>query len=174
MVPACIFSPNNMGISSSFLTEQFSNTKPRLSRFCLGNSPAWWNNNVGYAFSDINFCTDKYRYRPANPGYKVDELVHQLRATKAALLIVHPAFSNIAKSAARDAGMPEDRIIFIEPPPRGTVAQHITLDELVDFGLNNPANYTEQKFKPGEGKNTLAFLSFSSGTTGKLLKLYVQ
>jgi len=104
---------------------------------------------------------------PANPGYKVDELVHQLRATKAALLIIHPVFLNTAQQAAREVGISEDRIVFIETPRDGSGVTHTTLDQLVELGLSKEPNFSEQKFKPGEAKTKVAFLSFSSGTTGK-------
>jgi 4-coumarate--CoA ligase len=97
----------------------------------------------------------------------VDELVHQLRTTKAALLIIHPAFLETARKAAQKADISESRIVLIETPPRNeTTSAHMSLDSLVEFGCSKAANFVERKFKAGEAKTTLAFLSFSSGTTG--------
>jgi len=105
-----------------------------------------------------------YIHRPANPGYTTEELAHQLSVTKAALLILHPAFLKTAKSAMQQAGMPQDRIVLVESPPSQT--SYSTVDELVQFGMQNPPNFNEIHFKAGQAKTTLAFLSFSSGTTG--------
>ncbi|KAG6832521.1 hypothetical protein H0H92_000150 [Tricholoma furcatifolium] len=104
---------------------------------------------------------------PANPAYKGDELVHQLRTSKASLLIIHPAFLSTAKAAAKEVGLSDDRIVFIEPPLRKPVSSHLTFDELVKYGLSIPKSYADIRFKSGEAKTTIAFLSFSSGTTGK-------
>ncbi|GLB35962.1 putative AMP-binding enzyme C-terminal domain [Lyophyllum shimeji] len=104
---------------------------------------------------------------PANPGYKADELVHQLRTTRAALLIVHPAFFSTAQAAARDVGLSEDRIVFIETPLGPATSSCSTVEELVEYGARIPVTHTELCLRPGEAKTTLAFLSFSSGTTGK-------
>ena len=81
------------------------------------------------------------------------------------LLITHPAFYNIARLAAQAAGISEDRIVSIERPAN-SVADYTTLDDLADFGASKAANFFERRFRPGEAKTTLAFLSFSSGTTG--------
>ncbi|KAF5385033.1 hypothetical protein D9615_001355 [Tricholomella constricta] len=104
---------------------------------------------------------------PANPAYKADELVHQLRTTRAALLIIHSAFLDTAQAAAREVGLPADRIAFFQAPPRPFASSHSNLDELIKYGSSIPPIYTELRFKPGEAKTALAFLSFSSGTTGK-------
>ncbi|RDB28925.1 4-coumarate--CoA ligase-like 1 [Hypsizygus marmoreus] len=125
-------------------------------------------NDVGYPVSVWAVHRLGAIVTPANPGYKVDELVHQLTVTKAALLIIHPAFLSTALSAAREVGIPDDRIVFIETPKgQGSTTPHSTLDELVELGSKSPATFTERRFKPGEAKTKLAFLSFSSGTTGK-------
>ncbi|KAG5647553.1 hypothetical protein DXG03_008906 [Asterophora parasitica] len=105
------------------------------------------------------------RWNITNPAYKTDELVHQLRTTKAALLITHPAFLDTAQAAAKEVGLSEDRIVFFEPVSSPT--PHTNLEELINHGISTPRTYTERRFKAGEAKTTVAFLSFSSGTTGK-------
>jgi 4-coumarate--CoA ligase len=42
-----------------------------------------------------------------------------------------------------------------------------TVETLVTQGLASPPRFTERKLRSGEGKTKVAFLSFSSGTTGK-------
>ncbi|KAG5654723.1 hypothetical protein H0H81_007479 [Sphagnurus paluster] len=101
---------------------------------------------------------------PANPAYKTDELVHQLRTANAALLVIHPMFLDTAKAAAKEVGLSENRIVFTES---GGSASYPTLDELVKYGSSVPPTFTESRFKAGEARTNIAFLSFSSGTTGK-------
>ncbi|KAG6862179.1 hypothetical protein C0995_004261 [Termitomyces sp. Mi166 len=124
-------------------------------------------NNIGYPVCIWAAHTLGGIITPANPAYKADELVYQLRTSKASLLIIHPTFLNTALTAAKEAGLSEDRIVFIEPPLNKPPSNHFTLDQLVEYGLSTPTSYTELRFKPGEAKTTVAFLSFSSGTTGK-------
>ncbi|KAF8898943.1 phenylacetyl-CoA ligase [Infundibulicybe gibba] len=92
---------------------------------------------------------------PANPGYKTEELNYQLRTTKAALIFVHPACLDTALSAASEVGLSEDRIILFQP----------------SHGVAR-TTFPDQKLQRGEGRSALAFLSFSSGTTGQIFTLF--
>lgn len=94
-----------------------------------------------------------------------EELLHQLRISKASLLVIHPAFLDIARPAARTAGISDDRIVFIENPAQ-PVSGHTTLEDLIKLGASKAITFSERQFSPGEAKTTVAFLSFSSGTTG--------
>ncbi|KAJ8083729.1 hypothetical protein PM082_002495 [Marasmius tenuissimus] len=101
----------------------------------------------------------------ANPAYTAEELEYQLITTKAKLLVVHSAFLQTAASAAKRAGLSDDRIIVI--PGSGTGIDNTTTDQLAAFGASQPEVFRERKLHPGEAKTKRAFLSFSSGTTGK-------
>lgn len=88
--------------------------------------------------------------------------------TKARLLIVHPDFLPIALAAAKQANLPESHIVLIKTPATVHPSHHHpTLDELIASGLSVPPAFTERRLSQEEGKSKLAFLSFSSGTTGK-------
>ncbi|CCM02957.1 uncharacterized protein FIBRA_05072 [Fibroporia radiculosa] len=102
----------------------------------------------------------------ANPSYTVDELVYQLKITRATLLIVHPWVYPIARAAALDVGITLDRIILIESGTHDAEAKHPNVQELIEEGAGRPKSFVECKLKPGEAKTKLAFLSMSSGTTG--------
>jgi acyl-coenzyme A synthetase/AMP-(fatty) acid ligase len=41
------------------------------------------------------------------------------------------------------------------------------VDDLIQNGLRSESNFVERKLQKGEAKTKVAFLSFSSGTTGK-------
>ncbi|KAH9927962.1 acetyl-CoA synthetase-like protein [Epithele typhae] len=99
----------------------------------------------------------------ANPSYTAEELTYQLQVIKAQLLIAHPSMLQIALDAARAAGIPQDRIVLMEPVEG---SPYPNVDELVRFGLTQPKQVAQLRLKPGEAKTKLALLSFSSGTTG--------
>ena len=82
---------------------------------------------------------------------------------------MHPDSLAIAQEAARDAGLSLDRIVLfdVKGTPARVLEQHETVGGLVAHGLRNKTRYTERKLAPGEGRTKLAFLSFSSGTTGR-------
>jgi 4-coumarate--CoA ligase len=87
---------------------------------------------------------------------------------KATVLIVHPDALEGALVAAQQVGIPFDRVIpldTIRGPRSSTVAPD--LHQLISYGLAHPPNFVERRLRPGEGKTKIAFLSFSSGTTGK-------
>ena len=87
---------------------------------------------------------------------------------KATVLIVHPDALEGALVAAQQVGIPFDRVIpldTIRGPRSSTVAPD--LHQLISYGLAHPPNFVERRLRPGEGKTKVAFLSFSSGTTGK-------
>ena len=60
--------------------------------------------------------------------------------------------------------MPNERVIVFDAVEG---ANHTTVDALVEEGLAQPQQFVERRLAPGEGKKKLAFLSFSSGTTGR-------
>ncbi|KAF7365396.1 Phenylacetyl-CoA ligase [Mycena venus] len=101
---------------------------------------------------------------PANPDFGRKELEYQLKATKATLIIIHPDALETATSAAQTLGLSLDRILVFDVQGAST-GKFVTVDHLVKRGLQLKA-FSERKLGPGEGKTKLAFLSFSSGTTG--------
>ncbi|KAG8962033.1 hypothetical protein FRC03_004672 [Tulasnella sp. 419] len=107
----------------------------------------------------------------ANPAYTDSELEYQLRATKATLLVTHTGGLPIAIKAARAAGLTSDRIILLPPiaSPTPPAEGFVTVNELVETGLKLDGNprFEEKRLKSGENQKKIAFLSFSSGTTGR-------
>lgn len=102
---------------------------------------------------------------PANPGYNAEELTHQLTLSESRLIVTHVASLPAATAAAKQAGIPLDRVVVIgaasSPRP------HSTVQELVAAGLSKLPVFEERRLRPGEAKTKLALLCFSSGTTGK-------
>jgi len=101
----------------------------------------------------------------ANPAYTPPELIYQLETVKAALLFTHPGSLDVALKAAKQAKVSLDRIILFDPDPQGRLT---TVEQLAREGQRfQKPTFQERKFSKGEGKSKIAFLSFSSGTTGR-------
>lgn len=98
----------------------------------------------------------------ANPDYSSEELVYQIQVAKASLAFVHPEALEVARTAAQSADLlPERIILFNVGNPTST---HTSIEELVQEGLKLKPQFIEPKI---DARTKLAFLSFSSGTTGK-------
>ncbi|KAG2065596.1 acetyl-CoA synthetase-like protein [Suillus decipiens] len=102
----------------------------------------------------------------ANPLFTVDELVYQINIVKAAVIITHPDSFEVALSSAHTAGVSTDRIILFDVQD-ADITHKLTVQVLISQGLASVSNFTERKLAPGEGKTKVAFLNFSSGTTGR-------
>ncbi|KAH9946890.1 hypothetical protein B0H21DRAFT_822385 [Amylocystis lapponica] len=102
----------------------------------------------------------------ANPSYSADELEYQLSTTKTKVIVTGAGSYPIALDAARKVGLPLDRVVLFDLLPDGSKPCP-TVSELVSEGYVAPPSFVERHLNPGEGRTKLAFLSFSSGTTGK-------
>lgn len=77
---------------------------------------------------------------------------------------------SVALETAQIVGFPLDRIVLFNVKgisDQVNKGRHETVSSLLEFGLRNKTQFVERKLAPGEGKTKLAFLSFSSGTTGR-------
>lgn len=97
---------------------------------------------------------------PANPGYTVEELAFQLKDAGAKALATQKPLLDIAIKAAKQVGIPEDRIILLGDERDETMKfKHF----LSIKNLAGTSRYRRAKINP---KDDLAFLVYSSGTTG--------
>ncbi|KAG2153049.1 uncharacterized protein EDB93DRAFT_239065 [Suillus bovinus] len=97
----------------------------------------------------------------ANPASNTKELLYQLKMVNASLIIAHPSSLHTALDAAHAAGLPSERVITFDE------SNQMSVDALVQQGLQSEPNFVERRLRKGEAKTKVAFLSFSSGTTGK-------
>ena len=102
----------------------------------------------------------------ANPLFSPDELAYQIQATKASVVIAHPESLSVALSAARTTKLPAGHIILFNVDGASYGAQ-TTVQNVIDEGLASASTFQERMLQPGEGKTKVAFLNFSSGTTGR-------
>ena len=102
----------------------------------------------------------------ANPLFSPDELAYQIQATEASVIVAHPESLSVALSAARTAKLSPERIILFNADGASYGAQ-TTVQNVIDEGLASTLDFQERALQPGEGKTKVAFLNFSSGTTGR-------
>ena len=97
---------------------------------------------------------------PANPGYTADELAFQLKDSGAKALATQKPFLKVAVEAATQAGIPEDRIILIgDEKDESMRYKHF-------LSVRNLASSSIFRRTKAHPKTDLAFLVYSSGTTG--------
>jgi 4-coumarate--CoA ligase len=98
---------------------------------------------------------------PANPGYTVDELVYQLRDSNAKAIAAHYSVLPTVRSACAKAGISEDAIFLVgsQRDPEHKV-KHWSQIQAEQWA----SRYRAAKINP---TSDLAFLVYSSGTTGK-------
>lgn len=92
---------------------------------------------------------------PANPAYTEEELFHQLSDSRAKAIVTVPELLSVAVAAGKRANIPRERIILFREAKDGH--QHYT--SLLSEKL---AESTKGRINPSD----LAFLAYSSGTTG--------
>lgn len=98
---------------------------------------------------------------PANPGYTADELAFQLKDAGARTIVTQKALLGTAVQAAKMVGIDEDQIILLGDEKDETFKfKHFTSVK----NLAGTNRYRRAKMNP---KKDLAFLPYSSGTTGK-------
>jgi 4-coumarate--CoA ligase len=100
----------------------------------------------------------------ASPAYNVEEMTYALRTAKAKFLMTTPSSMAVAVAAAKQAGIPGERVFLLE----GYAEGFGTLQELSSVG-NKFGEDQVEPFRIPRGKTNFeicGFLSFSSGTTG--------
>ena len=97
---------------------------------------------------------------PANPGYTVDELAFQLKDSGAKAVCTQKPYLKIVSEAATCVGIPEDRVILMgDERDNSFKNKHFSAIR----NLAGTSRYRRTKVDP---KTDLAFLVYSSGTTG--------
>lgn len=160
-----IFSPNHIGTCKVLIASgPMFTTYRRLSGGRMGNAPARWCRVVCYtrsnSFEPI-YSSPGFYHRCANPANNTSELLYQLKVAHASLIITHSSSLHTALGAAQAAGLPSERVITFDE------SSQVSVDSLIQQGLRSEPDFVERRLQKGEAKTKVAFLSFSSGTTGK-------
>ncbi|KAL7770438.1 hypothetical protein CFE70_000372 [Pyrenophora teres f. teres 0-1] len=108
-------------------------------------------------------------HTPANPGYSASELEYQLKTSGAKALFTCVNLLETARVAAKNSGIPENRIYILEVPEkfagRGTPEGLKTVDHLIREG-GKLDRLPPLDWEPGHGAKRTAYLCYSSGTSG--------
>ncbi|KAH8430861.1 acyl--CoA ligase [Aspergillus melleus] len=101
----------------------------------------------------------------ASPAYNIEETTYALKTAKAKYLMTVPSSMEVAIPAAKNAGIPADRIFLLEGEDDG----YMNVQELCDIGKSFGDDGQVAPFELADGetnRDVCGFLSFSSGTTG--------
>ncbi|KAH9478626.1 4-coumarate--CoA ligase 2 [Psilocybe cubensis] len=107
---------------------------------------------------------------PCNPSYTIAELVEAIKLSKSTLIITHFNNFEVASAAARQTGIPAQRVLVLEdqdsPLTKSRQGNLQTVEALIHRGSLSGEKVTGRKLEKGESKKLVAFYSSSSGTTG--------
>ncbi len=99
----------------------------------------------------------------ASPAYNVEEMTYALQKGEAKFLMTHPNSIEVAVAAAKNAGIPKERIFLLE----GELSGYTTVKDLIAMGKNEAEQTPYWSIPKGKTNGDVCgFLSFSSGTTG--------
>lgn len=101
----------------------------------------------------------------ASPAYNIEEMTYALKTADAKFLMTAPSSIQVAIAAAKNAGIPQQRIFLLE----GEMDGFTSIKELIAIGKSYGEQGQIKAFKIPRGKknkDVCGFLSFSSGTTG--------
>jgi 4-coumarate--CoA ligase len=101
---------------------------------------------------------------PANPGYTVEELAFQLKDSGARAIVTQLPFVKNAQEAAKKVGIPLDKVIVMgdERDPSHKVKHFTSI-------INTAGSAKYRRTRAKNTKDDLAFLVYSSGTTGNVI-----
>ncbi|KAL5116984.1 hypothetical protein ACEQ8H_005070 [Pleosporales sp. CAS-2024a] len=107
---------------------------------------------------------------PANAAYSTDELAYQLKNSGAKALFTCVPLLETACAAAKQSGIPQNRIYLLELPTHFTGGKGgpegiKTVDDFIRAG-KELARLEPLNWASGDGAKKTAFLCYSSGTSG--------
>jgi acyl-CoA synthetase (AMP-forming)/AMP-acid ligase II len=108
---------------------------------------------------------------PANVAYSAGELEHQLRSSGAKALFTCVPVLDTALKAARAVGIPDDKIFIMDLPHHSNKTSFKTVDDLIQLGRSVP-DLAPLNWVKGQGARQVAFLCYSSGTSGLPVSLF--
>ncbi|KAH7137393.1 hypothetical protein B0J13DRAFT_559593 [Dactylonectria estremocensis] len=102
---------------------------------------------------------------PASAAYSAPELEQQLRSSGAKALFTCIPLLDTALTAAKAVGITDENIFILPMPGSTKKVPFRTIDDLVEEGKNLP-ELAPSKWVKGQGKRQVAYLCYSSGTSG--------
>ncbi|EWY89542.1 hypothetical protein FOYG_10366 [Fusarium oxysporum NRRL 32931] len=102
---------------------------------------------------------------PASSAHSASELEHQLRSSGAKALFTCAPLLSTALKAASAVGISEKHIFLLPLPETPSEEPFKTIEDLIKEG-KNLAPLNVPAWTPGQGKRQVAYLCYSSGTSG--------
>jgi acyl-CoA synthetase (AMP-forming)/AMP-acid ligase II len=102
---------------------------------------------------------------PANAMYSAAELQHQLTSAGAKALFTCPSLLDNAVKAARASNIPEDKVFTLDVPGQPRDPRFKTIEDLITEGRSLP-ELECLRWTKGQGARQVAYLCYSSGTSG--------
>jgi acyl-CoA synthetase (AMP-forming)/AMP-acid ligase II len=101
---------------------------------------------------------------PANPSYGAAELAYQLNDCGAIALVTSAALLSTALEAVKDVpAISRSRVYVLGSD---THSSQMTVEQLILRGQKSGQILAPLRLRKGEGQTQVAFISYSSGTTG--------
>ena len=101
----------------------------------------------------------------ASPAYNVEEMAYALKTARSRFLMTVPGSMGVAAEAAEKAGLPRENVLLLD----GELEGFVNMRELLEAGKGYGEGGQVPAFRIAAdrtNRDTLGFLSFSSGTTG--------
>ena len=99
----------------------------------------------------------------ASPAYNVEEMTFALIKSEAKFLMTVPSSMKIAASAAKNAGIPQDRVFLLEDEMQG----FMTLKQLLDIGRGYGSSGQIASFALPNGKKNKDVCAFLSSAAAR-------
>ena len=101
----------------------------------------------------------------ANPTYTAPEVAYQMKNIEAKIVLIHPSLLETGLKAAKEVGIPKDRIFQFSDTPAETVNGVKDWRSMV-ASVADSKDWQWPNFDGEAALNTVACVNFSSGTTG--------
>ncbi|KAH7133756.1 hypothetical protein EDB81DRAFT_805080 [Dactylonectria macrodidyma] len=132
-----------------------------------------WDKVVGlFSFNTIDYVPFTHAIHrlsaivtPASAAYSAPELEQQLRSSGAKALFTCIPLLDTALAAAKAVGIADENIFILPMPGPTKNVPFKTIDDLVEEGKKLP-ELAPLKWIEGQGKRQVAYLCYSSGTSG--------
>lgn len=102
---------------------------------------------------------------PASASYSSSELLHLLKATRASVIFTCQPLLPTALEAAKAANIPESRIFLLELAGCAPSKTFTSVSRLIEHGRSLPP-LPALRWTAGQGERQVAYICFSSGTSG--------
>ncbi|KAI1803857.1 acetyl-CoA synthetase-like protein [Daldinia bambusicola] len=172
--------PYTCGITGKTYTAAEMTERYELLARSLAKRMGWrpneetpWDKVVSvFSFNSIDYMMSTFAVHrlsgivtPANAMYSAAELEHQLKSAGVKALITCIPLLDTALKAARACGIPDDKVFIMRIPGEFKPVSFKSLDSLIDEG-RSLAELEPLVWAKGQGARQVAYLCYSSGTSG--------